>query len=145
MNVSVEMVSNISEIVAVQSAEIQAKTSVGLNKLAKQAESKLKDGAPRDTSFLANSIHTSTKGVIEIEISSSAKYAWPVIKGTAPHFPPSDALVGWASRHGFDDPVTGAFLIARKISEVGTKAQDFLTPVLEWLKAEGTGVIKESL
>lgn len=56
--------------------------------------------------------------------------------GSKPHFPPVKAITGreemldkWA-RIKLGDP-TAAFLIARKISKVGTKAQPFMIPAFE--------------
>lgn len=44
--------------------------------------------------------------------------------GTAPHFPPVEALRDWSSRHGIDEP----FLVARAISQKGTTAKPFMKP-----------------
>ncbi|SFJ83214.1 HK97-gp10 family putative phage morphogenesis protein [Thermoflavimicrobium dichotomicum] len=85
--------------------------------------------APVDEGNLRDSIdylvNDSRKSVI---IGASAAYAPYVEYGTRPHFPPPNALKGWAKRHGAEG---AEFLIARSISKKGTKAQPFLTPAFE--------------
>ncbi len=59
---------------------------------------------------------------------SSSLHALPVEEGTRPHFPPVDALVDWVRFKGLDvragiPPRRMAFLVARKISQRGTKGQ----------------------
>jgi hypothetical protein len=51
-----------------------------------------------------------------------ARHSAFVHLGTRPHWPPVDALVGWARRHGFAKP----FLVARAIALHGTRAVPFL-------------------
>lgn len=49
--------------------------------------------------------------------------------GTKPHFPPPKALELWCQRVlGADDPERAAYLVARAISQRGTKAQPHLRP-----------------
>ena len=59
-------------------------------------------------------------------VGSNRKSALWVEKGTRPHWPPVQALEGWARRHG-----AVAFLVARAISRRGTKAHHMLENALE--------------
>ena len=88
----------------------------------------------------------SIKGIVKqngkyIVISIQLHDYWKYIEyGTKPHFPPLDAIKKWISvkpvlprplKNG-KLPTTNqlAYLIGRKISKVGTKAQPFLKPTL---------------
>ena len=72
---------------------------------------------------------------MRLEIRQSAfspggfAYGVAVREGTKPHFPPIAALIPWVVKKlGIGDPKrarTAAFLIARKISKVGTKANPY--------------------
>lgn len=59
------------------------------------------------------------------------KYAAAVEYGSRPHWPPIDALEGWASRHGIP-----AFLVARKIAMEGTEPRYFWRDTFEDLNKE---------
>lgn len=62
------------------------------------------------------------------EVYSNKKYAAPVEFGSRPHFPPIAPLSDWSRKKlGIDL----GYVIARKISLVGTKAKPFLFPALE--------------
>jgi len=67
----------------------------------------------------------------EVKIGSNLEYAAHVEYGTRPHFPPISAIQEWARKKIGDGSKSTAFLIARKISRVGTKAQPFLRPALD--------------
>jgi len=54
-------------------------------------------------------------------LESLAPYAVFVHEGTAPHFPPLDAIAPWAIKHGIPP-----FVLARSIAKKGTKANPFL-------------------
>lgn len=62
---------------------------------------------------------------VEGFVGSPLNYAEPVDLGTRPHFPPVEALIDWVKvKLGISDEKQArgvAFLIARKISRVGTK------------------------
>ena len=60
------------------------------------------------------------------EVISKAKYSKFVHDGTRPHWPPPQAIAGWARRHGIP-----AFLVGRAISQHGTKANPFLRDAYE--------------
>lgn len=62
-----------------------------------------------------------TAGRFEGKIEAGAQYALFVHEGTAPHFPPIDAIAPWAIKHGIPP-----FVLARSIARKGTKANPFL-------------------
>ena len=80
-----------------------------------------------DTGELFNSIDysVSTKG-LSVVVFSNSKHAPFIEFGTAPHFPPLDAIRAWCRRKGI--PETAAFPIARAISERGTPERPWLYP-----------------
>ncbi len=80
-----------------------------------------------DTGELFNSIDISVspKG-LSVTVYSSSKHAPYIEFGTAPHFPPLDAIRAWCARKGI--PVSAAFPIARAISERGTPERPWLYP-----------------
>jgi hypothetical protein len=56
------------------------------------------------------------KGVYRLDLhAGGVKYAIFVERGTRPHWPPMDAIRGWAERHGIPP-----FLVARAIARHGT-------------------------
>lgn len=64
-----------------------------------------------------------TTGVaVEAIVSTPLVYGPPVEFGSEPHFPPSDALKGWAKRKLGDEKL--AYVVARAISRRGTKPQE---------------------
>lgn len=80
--------------------------------------------APKDTGRMARSV------VFRWDqgggaVYSTAPYAGYVDQGTRPHWPPPQALAGWAARHGIP-----AFLVGRKIAEEGTEATHWITHAL---------------
>lgn len=81
-----------------------------------------------DLGNLANSIIVDLKeaGMIA-ETGPEAPYGPYVEFGTKKHFPPPDALEGWAKRHGFDS----AWPICKVIAKRGLKARPFMFPA--WL------------
>lgn len=125
-------------------AKITEKAAMGLNKLGILTVSKLKSKAPRDTSNMVNHIHATpaTPGNLNVEIIGDASYTTYVDKGTAPHMPPSDALEAWGKRHGF--PAGSGFIIARAISQHGTKAANFIEPVIEEARASAKMIMLEA-
>jgi hypothetical protein len=59
----------------------------------------------------------------------AALYASAVDQGSRPHWPPVDALAYWVQRKlmvSISDAQSVAYLVARKISRVGTKPQHFV-------------------
>lgn len=82
--------------------------------------------APRDLGNLEKSIRAKSEiGGISAQTYTNKHYAPYVEYGTSPHFPPPQALAGWAKRHGMAGM---EYAIAKKISERGTKAQPFMKP-----------------
>lgn len=81
-----------------------------------------------DLGNLANSIIVElTKAGLSAEVGPTAPYGIYVEHGTKAHFPPPDALEGWAKRHGFESAWPICLAIARR----GLKAKPFLFPA--WL------------
>lgn len=67
-------------------------------------------------------------------VGSNVTYAPYVEYGTAPHFPPPAALVGWVRRHKFGKAgreLSVAYAIAKKIAERGTPARPYLIPAFQ--------------
>ena len=69
-----------------------------------------------------------------VKIGSNLPYIRDLEFGTRPHWPPLSALQPWARRHGFPAGNVGAFLVARVISQKGTKAHHMLR---DGIKATG--------
>ena len=112
------------------------------NTFCNELKNTLKDNNTNSSNKLSNSI----KGLVKqngkyIVISISLEDYWKYIEnGTKQHFPPIDSIKKWISvkpvlprplKNG-KLPTTNqlAYLIGRKISKVGTKAQPFLKPTL---------------
>lgn len=77
-----------------------------------------------DTGQLRGSIQpsvSSTANAVQGAVGSNLERAQWTEYDTRPHWPPIDALQLWAERHG-----TSAFLVARAISQRGTKGKRFL-------------------
>ena len=94
----------------------------------REAKEKLRDQRTWDLGNLANSIivDLTIDGLIA-EVGPEAPYGHYVEFGTKKHFPPPDALEGWAKRHGFDS----AWPICKAIAKRGLKAKPYLFPA--WL------------
>jgi len=94
----------------------------------REAQEKLRDSRTWDLGNLANSIIVDLKdGGMVSEVGPEAPYGPYVEFGTRPHFPPPDALEGWARRHGFESP----WPICKVIAERGLPARPFMFPA--WL------------
>ena len=91
----------------------------------KEAQDRLKESKTWDTGHLANTIlvEPSSDGSI-VEIGPTAPYGPYVEFGTKKHFPPPDALEGWAKRHGFDS----AWPICKAIAQRGLPPKPYLLP-----------------
>ena len=92
----------------------------------KKAKENLKE--TWDTGNAANTliVDRSHNG-LNAQIEATAPYAVYIEFGTKPHFPPPDALEGWAKRHGMDS----AWPICLAIAKHGTPAHPFLLPAYE--------------
>jgi hypothetical protein len=82
--------------------------------------------APVFTGQLRGGIGFELRGSTTLVIKSTAPYSIFVEEGTRPHFPPVDAVAGWAKAHGIVP-----FVLARAISRRGTRKQPFLKPGVE--------------
>lgn len=107
-------------------------TNAAMNRAVNDVLSELKPRVPEGvTGLLRKSFVTSITGTpvnVIGRITSPLDYATPVDLGTKPHFPPSDALISWVERKlGVSDKEARsvAFLVARKISRVGTEGAEF--------------------
>lgn len=81
---------------------------------------------------------TSLDQRLEIRQSAFSPMGFPygraVRRGTVPHFPPVDALIPWVIKKLAVAPANArsvAFLVARKISRVGTKPNPYHSRVLD--------------
>lgn len=83
-------------------------------------QGKAKKNTPVDVGFLRNSAYSTSFSTLKGTLRNRAPYAVFVHDGTAPHFPPIDAVAPWAERHGIPP-----FLVARAISFKGTKPNPF--------------------
>ncbi len=79
----------------------------------------------RDTSQLGESIKPKMINALYGELNVESKYGVFVHEGTAPHWPPIEAIEPWARRHGIPP-----FLVARSIAQKGTPAR----PFMQWAK-----------
>ena len=83
------------------------------------------DGVLRASGFVRPPEDNGRKITVELGYGGAAQsYAAAVHEGTRPHFPPVDALKPWARKFLGDEDL--AFVVARKISRVGTKPTKFL-------------------
>jgi len=96
-----------------------------------QAKRNLKESRTWDLGHLASRIQwrTDKSGYIGIT-EAQAPYSIYVEKGTRPHFPPPDALEGWARRRGMES----AWPICKAIAKRGLKARPFLFPAFLTVK-----------
>lgn len=91
----------------------------------KEAKDNLKEGGSWDLGNLANTILVDmVDGGDACEIGPTTPYGPYVEYGTKPHFPPPDALEGWAKRHGFDS----AWPICLAIAKRGLPPRPYLLP-----------------
>lgn len=89
-------------------------------------ETDAKRRAPSDTGRLRSSIQTEIrKNGFEAVVFTDVSYGPPVEEGARPHFPPPNALTGWANRHGLNGL---EFVIARAIARRGLPPRPFLFP-----------------
>lgn len=72
-------------------------------------------GVLRDGIYADNQSRTGWAKFVIRPSDQADRYAIFVEENTRPHWPPIDAIQGWADRHGIP-----AFLVARKISKEGT-------------------------
>lgn len=88
---------------------------------------------------------------VDIELQDYWKY---IENGTRPHFPPMDAILGWIRiKPILPQPINGklptekqlAYLISRKISQVGTKGTNDLSNALEDTMTEFENRIEQAV
>ncbi|UCD58647.1 MAG: HK97 gp10 family phage protein [Candidatus Hydrogenedentota bacterium] len=108
----------------------------------REAKERLRDQRTWDLGNLANSIMVDpVEDGMVAEVGPEAPYGPCVEHGTKKHFPPPDALEGWAKRHGFDS----AWPICLAIAKRGLKAKPFLFPAWLAVKDKFWKRIKEIL
>lgn len=101
-----------------------AKSTLSIHRRARR---KLTQEKAVDTGRALSSIRFLLLGLYG-QVSVDADHGKWIEFGTGPHFPPPQALAGWARRHGMAGM---EFVIARKISQVGTPARPFLMPAYQ--------------
>ena len=127
-----ELSKALKRISAEKMRKIKAETYASGLDVQRKAKQNLKGSKTWDTGNLANTILVDrTDGGSTSEIGPTAPYGPYVEHGTKPHFPPPDALEGWARRHGFES----AWPICIAISKRGLPARPFLFPA--YLDVEG--------
>ena len=120
-----ELQQAIKKLCAEKIRKIKGETYASGLDIQRKAKQNLKEKKNWDTGNLANSILVDrTNGGFVSEIGPTAPYGPYVEFGAGPHFPPPDALEGWAKRHGFDS----AWPICIAISKHGIPARPFLHP-----------------
>ena len=132
-------------------AESKLRTRIvkDLNAFTMLTASRIKAKAPRGgTSGLVNGIH-GVPGTVSnptTSIVSTAKYTGWVREGTKPHPVSAEgqaAIAQWAKRKGI--PKEAVYPIIASIRKKGTKANDFITPIIEPAKAEAVRIMTASL
>ena len=108
-----------------KSRQVKGEVYASALDIQKAAKNNLKEMGSWDLGNLANTILVDRiEGGEACEIGPTAPYGPHVEYGTKPHFPPPDALEGWAKRHGFDS----AWPICMVIAERGLPERPFLLP-----------------
>lgn len=106
----------------------------------REAKTNLRAYGAWDTGNAANSIMVDViEGGFIAEIGPTAPYPVYIETGARPHFPPPDALEGWARRHGFDS----AWPICLAIAKRGLPERPFLRPAYDSVKPKFLERIKE--
>jgi HK97 gp10 family phage protein len=118
-------------------AEGDALATILVKKAAIAVHKKAIELVPVDTGNLKQKIKIEF-GELTASVYTESGYAAYVEFGTGPHFPPSEPLEVWASRHGMDEGA--GFAIAKAISERGLPAQPFLGPAVEEAGGAVSGV-----
>ena len=106
-------------------ALIKGPVATFLKKSAFTIEGRAKELAPVDTGRLRSGVQTKL-GPFRAVVAATVFYSPYVEFGTRPHFPPVEALRGWARRHR-QNPWAVAMAIAKR----GTRAQPFMRPGAE--------------
>jgi len=108
--------------------EVKRETYASGLEVQKRAKERLREFSAWDTGNLANSILVDmVDDGKNAEIGPVAPYGPYVEYGTRPHFPPPDALEGWAKRHGFDSTWPICLAIQRR----GIRPRPYLFPAYE--------------
>lgn len=87
-------------------------------------------------------------GSVEGHVGSALPYAECVELGTKPHFPPVAPIADWArAKLGLteDEARRVAFMIARKISQHGTKGAHMFADALEATEEQIIAIIKSAI
>lgn len=129
MNIKVDLLGEkelqklIKKLIKEKPKEVKAETHASGLDIQREAKMNLKDMKAWDTGNAANSIIVYLTGYTAT-IEVTAPYAVYVEHGARPHFPPPDALEGWARRHGFDSTWPICLAIAKR----GLPERPFLNP-----------------
>lgn len=131
MNIKVELKGEkelqklIKRLIKEKPKEVKAETYASGLDIQREAKRNLQGMKAWDTGNLANSIQVEKeKAGFTAAIKATAPYAVYIEEGAKPHFPPPDALEGWARRHGFDS----TWPICLVIAERGLPERPFLGP-----------------
>ena len=120
-----ELQKYMKDLIRKKSKEVKGETYAHGLDVQREAKKNLNSMRRWDTGNLANSIIVDLERAgFTVKVEATAPYAVYVEHGARPHFPPPDALEGWAKRHGFDS----AWPICKAISERGLPESPFLGP-----------------
>lgn len=131
MNIKVELQGEkelqklIKRLIKEKPKEVKVETHASGLDVLRAAKMNLKDMKAWDTGNAANSGQVGMeKAGFTAAITFTAPYAVYIEHGARPHFPPPDALEGWARRHGFDSTWPICLAIAKR----GLPERPFLGP-----------------
>ncbi len=126
------------------SEELLRDIDAGLDDVADAILAKATEFVPVDQGMLKKSLHTENE-FLHKEVVADSPYAAYVEFGTSPHFPPPDALIGWAKRTmGLkdDEAKKVGWAIARKIAREGTPSQPFMKPATDYVIPKVAEIIR---
>ena len=137
-----EIAQAMNKLCAEKKRKIKGEVYASAVDVQREAREKLREMGTWDLGNLANTtiVDLIASGLIA-EIGPTAPYGPYVEYGTKKHFPPPDALEGWAKRHGFDS----AWPICRAIAKRGLKPRPFLFPAFLMIRDKFWKRIKEIL
>ena len=135
---------------------ILAGVLLGLEEIGFVGQALVSEGAPKGfTGNLAHTVfpHLEQNADVLTEIITNGPpadmYSAPVNFGARPHFPPYEDLIPWVKlKFGLTDEKTArsmAFLVARKISRMGTDPNGFYDRAFEQLKGKAQGILDEKI
>lgn len=120
-----ELQKELKRLIKEKPKEVKMEVKASGIDIQRDAKEELRDMRAWDLGNAANStmVDLQDQG-FTAKVEVKAPYGPYIEYGTRKHFPPPDALEGWAKRHGFDS----AWPICKAIADRGLKARPFLIP-----------------